>query len=131
MALLRQSSLLQSGCHQWCRQPAAVHGDKFAYISSLAIYWHSADDQRLLKVFAHPATQLAALCWSPVDPQLVAFADAQRVGGTTCNWAALAGSQLTQQPCALQAIKVYNVQSDSLVHSIDLPLEDPVSHLAW
>jgi hypothetical protein len=66
-----------------------------------------------------------------VDPQLVAFADAQQVLYKTHTQAALATDQLNLQGVVLQTVKVYNVQSGSLFHSIDLPLEDSVSHLAW
>jgi hypothetical protein len=60
-------------------QPAAVHGDRFAFSSSLALYVHSAHSHQLLKILAQHDRHLTAVCWSPVDPNLLACATQHNV----------------------------------------------------
>lgn len=84
---MQQLNLIQSGCQQWIRQPAAIHQSQFAVSSSLAIYVHAADDCRLLKILALHDQHINAICWSPVDAKLLACATSKQVG-TLQHWTA-------------------------------------------
>lgn len=73
-------------CHP---QPAAIHGSQFAFSSSLAVYIHASEDYRLLKVLAQATRHINALCWSPVDANLLAVSLAEKVGVTAQHAAAV------------------------------------------
>jgi hypothetical protein len=67
-----------------CLQPAAVHGDQFAFSSSLAIFVHASDSYRLLKLLAQQTQHINAICWSPVDAKLIACSNAEKVRCLLC-----------------------------------------------
>lgn len=81
--LLQQSSPWH--CQDTCAdtapymQPAAIHGDQFAFSSSLAVFVHASDNYRLLKLLAQQTQHINALCWSPVDAKLIACSNAEKV----------------------------------------------------
>eukprot|EP00878_Enallax_costatus_P031154 GHUV01034040.1.p1 GENE.GHUV01034040.1~~GHUV01034040.1.p1 ORF type:complete len:175 (+),score=29.42 GHUV01034040.1:662-1186(+) len=104
---MQQLHLIQSGCQQWIRQPAAVQQSYFAVCSSLAIYVHAAGDHRLLKILPQHDQQLSAVCWSPVDAKLLACATTKQV------------------------IKVYQAENEAVVYSTYVRGTDTVRKLCW
>ncbi|KAF6263073.1 hypothetical protein COO60DRAFT_535727 [Scenedesmus sp. NREL 46B-D3] len=105
---MNQLLLIPSGCQQWIRQPTAIGPcDQFAVSSALAIYIHGSDDFRLQRILAQHNQHLNAICWSFVDSKLLACATSEQV------------------------IKVYNVESEGVVHSAQVPLPDQIKKLCW
>lgn len=60
-------------------QPAAIHGDQFAFLSSLAVFVHASDSYRLVKLLSQQTQHVNALCWSPVEANLIACSNAEKV----------------------------------------------------
>lgn len=88
-------------------QPAAIHGDQFAFSSSLAIFVHASDTYKLRKLLAQQTQHINALCWSPVDANLLATSNAEKV------------------------IRVYSLEAEAAVYSRFLYSADGVSSLRW
>ncbi|EFJ53255.1 hypothetical protein VOLCADRAFT_115828 [Volvox carteri f. nagariensis] len=65
---------IPSGCQQWVSKTIAVGIDKFAYMSSLAIYVYSSITYLPLAILAKHEERLAALALSPFDSNLLACA---------------------------------------------------------
>lgn len=159
---MNQQLLIQSGCQQWIRQPAAIGPSQFAVSSSLAIYVHGSEDYRLIRILAQHNQHLNAVCWSPVDTKLLACATSEQVGswrmipnrqGFRCWYQILAKQHTGNQPnstvlhqwcrrgrclgccvCALlcmQVVKVYNVESEGVVYSAQLPVSHAIKKLCW
>ncbi|WIA17928.1 hypothetical protein OEZ85_009421 [Tetradesmus obliquus] len=105
---MNQQLLIPSGCQQWIRQPTAIGpSNQFAVSSALAIYIHDSYDFRLQRILAQHNQHLNAVCWSPVDSKLLACATSEQV------------------------IKVYNVETEAVVYSAQVPLQEPIKKLCW
>ncbi|GFR43266.1 hypothetical protein Agub_g4328, partial [Astrephomene gubernaculifera] len=71
---MRPHVCIPSGCQQWVSKTVAVGVDKFAYMSSLAIYVHSSQTYLPLAILAKHEKHLSALAMSPYDANLLACA---------------------------------------------------------
>jgi len=77
-------------------QPATIHGQLFAISSSLALYIHSAEQNfQLQRILVLHNRHLSAVCWSPVDANLLACSTIDNVrhksGEITINWSIFLG----------------------------------------
>ena len=125
-------------------QPAAIHGDQFAFLSSLAVFVHASDSYRLLKLLTQQTQHINALCWSPVEENLIACSNAEKVSESDLMHAAercrgADASTLHHSDTRhvlhthqlLQIIRIYNLETDAAIYSSHFPYTDTVSSLRW
>ncbi|GLI61761.1 hypothetical protein VaNZ11_004229 [Volvox africanus] len=94
---MRPHVCIPSGCQQWFSKTIAVGVDKFAYMSSLAVYVYSSITYLPLAILAKHEERLSALALSPFDSNLLA--------------------------CAIsnQEIRVYDVDTELIVCRVSYP----------
>ncbi|KAG2445130.1 hypothetical protein HYH02_008598 [Chlamydomonas schloesseri] len=71
---MRQQVCIPSGCQQWVSRTVTVGVDRFAYMSSLAIYVYSSSSFMPLAILAKHEKHLSALALSPFHSHLLAAA---------------------------------------------------------
>eukprot|EP00743_Colponemidia_sp_Colp-15_P006499 GILK01006998.1.p1 GENE.GILK01006998.1~~GILK01006998.1.p1 ORF type:complete len:1239 (+),score=161.70 GILK01006998.1:69-3785(+) len=68
---MSQLRLVPSGCQSWNRLTTAAGGGRFAYCSTLAIYFYRLQDHTVEKVIAGHERTITGLTWSPHQPNFV------------------------------------------------------------
>nr|KAI8756432.1 WD repeat-containing protein 17-like [Biomphalaria glabrata] len=85
--MVKQVELVPAGCQPWNHDVVAVHGDKFAYSATLAIYIYKFDpkynEYYLLSIMSEHKKTITSICWCPENSNYLASSS---VDGTVIVW---------------------------------------------